>query len=90
MKPLYPTDPVSQIIKRSRALKMPTDLTPQQAVMWQLSKAEDVLIVFTSWRTPEGKATLYQPDMKAVTAVFNLISEGYSIGEAVDTFMEEV
>ena len=67
---------------------MPTDLTPQQAVMWQLGKAEDVLIAFTSWRTPEGKATLYYPDMKAITAVFNLVSAGATIGEAVDSFME--
>jgi len=81
---------VPQIIEQSRARTMPKGLTPRNAVGWQIAAHEDVRIAFISWRTPEGKLTLYQPDMKAITAVFNLVSAGYSIGEAVDTFMKDL
>ncbi len=85
----FPTE-VPQIIEQSRARTMPKGLTPRNAVGWQIAAHEDVLIAFTSWRTPEGKATLYQPDMKAITAVLNLVSEGATIGDAVDTFMRDL
>jgi len=85
-----PPSQVDQLIADCRAISMPKDLRPREAVGWQILYHEDVLIVFAAWRTPEGKATLYQPDMQAVIAVFNLVSKGATIGEAVDTFMKDI
>jgi len=87
IKRKFPPSSVNRIIEQSRALTMLKGLTPPAATGWQILHREDVLIAFAGWRTPEGKATLYQPDIQAVTAVFNLISKGASIGDAVDAFM---
>ena len=77
----------AQIIEQSRAITMLEGLTPREASGWQILYYEDVLIVFAGWLTPEGQLTSYTPNVQAVTSVFNLISAGSSIGEAVDTFM---